>query len=77
MDKKSDYSYYSDDDHHDDDSPRVKKTITGMTEQNVIPESLPANINNLEDQKQADNQQRKAAAAAAAANDDEFVLEED
>lgn len=51
MDKKSDYSYYSDDDHHDDDSPRVKKTITGMTEQNVIPESLPANINNLEDQK--------------------------
>ena len=69
MDKKSDYSYYSLDDHHDEDSPRVKKTTTGMTEQNVIPDSLPAQINNLEDQKQADNQQRKAT--------DEFLIEED
>ena len=43
---QSEYSYYSDDEHHDGDRNRQK---SGMTERNVVPDSLPDQINNMED----------------------------
>ena len=41
---------------------------SGMTERNVVPASLPAEINNLEDQKQADDQQKKGQEEDAESN---------
>lgn len=52
MANHSEYSYYSLDDHHDDNSNsppgqklKKQKTKTGMTEKNVVPDSLPDQIN--------------------------------
>ena len=55
---KSDYSYFSEEASQllqPPKSPHQKRTKSGMTEQDVVPDNLPDIINSLEDSKGKDN----------------------